>query len=228
MVLLIFGQPFNINSLHQFFLARLKNLIDRIPENPSSNKASKESIHLEEKPRKDIDTEPIAVFGACQSVKPDDATLYDSFLVESNIKEELDDYKYNLEKKLEQAKMYAQALDQSQRNINFIRQKLEVVKINSKKTYLLHELDIEQRNYRKYLDELNQLKNETFHLENGLKQMETQAMMKFNQWKTDGNQMKRKNSNHEYNRYNPHERIINEFNYENATNVCHFGKDCDG
>lgn len=108
--------------------------------------------------------------------------LFETFLKDSDNSKDLEYFTQNLQKKLEMAKIYAETIDQCQKNITYIRQQLQSRVNNSTKNKLIIELEEQQKIYSKSLDDLKTVKNETYHLQSGLKKAELKTMRTFKRW----------------------------------------------
>lgn len=108
--------------------------------------------------------------------------LFDIFLKDPENSKDLDYYTRNLQKKLEMAKIYADTIDQCQKTITYIRQRLQTKSNNSVKNKLVVELEEQQKIYSRSLDDLKTVKNETYHLQSGLRKAEIKTIKMFKGW----------------------------------------------
>ncbi|XP_018564789.1 kinesin-like protein KIF6 [Anoplophora glabripennis] len=108
--------------------------------------------------------------------------LFENFLKDPENGKDMEYYTQNLQKKLEIAKIYAETIDQCQKNITYIRQQLQSRTNNTVKNKLIIELEEQQKIYSKSLDDLKMVKNETYHLQSGLKKAELKTMRIFKGW----------------------------------------------
>ncbi|CAG9819513.1 unnamed protein product [Phaedon cochleariae] len=113
--------------------------------------------------------------------------LFKVFLSYPKNSETLSFYQTTLEKKLEMARIYAQAIKQCQKNISYIKLQLETSPCYSEKSLLIQELHEQQEIYKKALVELKEIENETHHLQSGLKQEEFKVKHFFNEWMKQNN-----------------------------------------
>lgn len=108
--------------------------------------------------------------------------LFGTFLVRSGKGKDLDYYRININTKLENAKLLTQAIEQCQTNILYIKKKLELCGCHTEKVILIKEIEEQQDIYKKVLEEMKLVKDETTRLEFGLKQTEIRATQEFSMW----------------------------------------------
>lgn len=125
---------------------------------------------------------PESKLRASKTEHDDEKQLLEAFLKDPENSKDLDYYTRNLQKKLEKAKIHADTIDQCQKNITYIRQQLQSRSDNSLKNKLVVELEEQQKIYSKSLDDLKTVKNETYHLQSGLKKAEIKTVRSFKSW----------------------------------------------
>ncbi|KAJ8919562.1 hypothetical protein NQ315_002184, partial [Exocentrus adspersus] len=179
----------------------LKKIIDEIPENPINPNRTPFGNQLRQTPTYQIDKSKSVDYVKIiqdkrrhsQSLpefcldKPEvenevEKRLLEIFLKHPSNTKDLKYYNQNLQKKLQMAKVHADTIDQCQKNITCIRQQLQTCSNSITKSKLLKELEGQQKIYSKSLDDLKTVKDETLHLQTGLKKAEIKLMRSFRDW----------------------------------------------
>ncbi|CAH1106410.1 unnamed protein product [Psylliodes chrysocephalus] len=161
---------------------KLKNVIDRIADNPVSLCATSQICinSVDSSYQKSKDELPLLNW--------QDQKSLEDFMSKPGISDDLNFYKSALQNKLKLAKIYADTIEECKRKITFIRNKLDNKnKTEEEKQNLIKDLEEQQRLYKKGLVEMKQIQNETNHLEAGLKQAEIRVVHKFQNWLEDKN-----------------------------------------
>lgn len=170
-------------------LDTLKNILDNIPEKPVNQKQLPTMLKHKENPSssprsagKSTSAPEQSVVSNSEPTSEDLQSLYADFLEHDEITGSLNTYKHALEKKLTMAKLCSEAIRQCQRNILFLKRKLDIHLNGSPRNVLINELEEQQNTYKKALAELKDLQYETMHLQAGLEQAQEKAQQKFQEW----------------------------------------------
>ncbi|XP_056648003.1 kinesin-like protein KIF6 isoform X3 [Diorhabda sublineata] len=155
-------------------ILQLKNIIDRIPETPVplstiDGRSTISSIDSLNHKMQYLSIE-------------DERILYEKFMSCPEISSELIFYKNALEKQFREAKLCAETIENCQKQINFIKQQLDLPLSWIERNQLIPELEKQQTIYKKTLMDIKNIQSETAHLQSGLKQAEVKSQHKFKVW----------------------------------------------
>lgn len=170
-------KPFTF-AKYMFFLiltaARLKFLLSK--SSPGRTLKSTDAIKgtFFDSPRQNLSPE----------LSSSERELLEIFIKDGHHDAELQHFSKLLERKYAMAKHLADIIDQCQKNIVFIRGKLQTSSQYQQRTMNI-ELVNHQNVYRESLVKLRSLKNETGHLRHGLEQTKIKLIQKFRDWYDD-------------------------------------------